>query len=78
MNTLNMQKMYAEEKYLVGKYDIEIPLLPRIYLQDVDIKQSHTTTVEIARPGLVTLLRSSVGFGSIYFRKSNTTGRMGI
>jgi Ca-activated chloride channel homolog len=72
MTTLNMQKMYAEEKYLVGKYDIEIPLLPRIYLQDVDIKQSHTTTVEIARPGLVTLLRSSVGFGSIYLRKSNT------
>ena len=72
METLTMQKMYAEEKYLVGKYDIEIPLLPRVYLKDVDIKQSHTTTVEIARPGLVTLLRSSVGFGSIYLRKSNT------
>jgi Ca-activated chloride channel family protein len=72
MTTLNMQKMYAEEKYLVGKYDIEIPILPRIYLRDVDVKQSHTTTVEIARPGLVTLLRSSVGFGSIYIRKSNT------
>ena len=71
MATLNMQKMYAEEKYLVGKYDIEIPVLPRIYLKDVDIKQSHTTTVEIARPGLVTLLRSSVGYGSIYLRKSN-------
>ena len=37
----------------------------------MDIKQSHTTTVEISRPGLVTLLRSSVGFGSIYVRKSN-------
>jgi Ca-activated chloride channel family protein len=71
MNTLNMQKMYAEEKYLVGKYDIEIPVLPRIYIKDVDIKQSHTTTVEIPRPGLVTLLRSSVGFGSIYLRKTN-------
>jgi len=71
MKTLNLQKMYAEEKYLVGKYDIEIPVLPRIYLQDVDIKQSSTTTVEIPRPGLVTLLRSSAGYGSIYFRKSN-------
>ncbi len=71
MKTLNMQKMYAEEKYLVGKYDIEIPVLPRIYLKDVDIKQSHTTTVEIARPGLVTLLRSSVGYGSLYLRVSN-------
>lgn len=71
MNTLNLQKMYAEEKYLVGKYDIEIPILPRIYLQDVDIKQSNTTTVEIPRPGMITLLRSSTGYGSIYLRKSN-------
>jgi Ca-activated chloride channel family protein len=71
MTTLNMQKMYADEKYLVGKYDIEIPVLPRIYLNNVDIKQSHTTTVEIARPGLVTLLRSAVGSGSIYLRRSN-------
>jgi Ca-activated chloride channel family protein len=72
MKTLNMQKMYADEKYLVGKYDIEIPVLPRIYLFKVDIKQSHTTTVEIARPGLVTLIRSSVGYGSIYLRKTST------
>lgn len=72
MKTLNIQKMYSEEKYLTGKYDIEIPVLPRIYLNNVDIKQSHTTTVEIPRPGMVTLIRSSVGFGSIYLRKSNT------
>jgi Ca-activated chloride channel family protein len=71
MTTLNMQKIYFEEKYLVGKYDIEIPVIPRIYMKDIDIKQSHTTTVEIARPGLVTLLRSSVGYGSIYLRKSS-------
>lgn len=71
MNTLTFQNMYSEEKYLVGKYDIEIPILPRIYLYDVEIKQSNTTTVEIQRPGLVTLLRSAVGFGSIYLRKSN-------
>ncbi len=72
METLNMQKLYSEEKYLTGKYDIEVPVLPRIKLYNVEIKQSHTTTVEIARPGLVTFLRSSVGYGSIYHRKSNT------
>jgi Ca-activated chloride channel family protein len=71
MTTLNMQKMYLEEKYLVGKYDIEVPVLPRVYIKNVDIKQSHTTTVEISRPGLVTFLRSAVGFGSIYLRKTN-------
>jgi len=71
LNTLNMQKMYDEEKYLIGKYNIEIPVLPRIYLNDVEIKQSHTTTVEIPRPGLITVLRNSTGYGSIYLRKSN-------
>jgi Ca-activated chloride channel family protein len=71
MPTLNMQKMYAEENYITGKYDIEVPILPRLYLYNVEINQSHTTTVEIPRPGMVTLLRASVGFGSIYLRKSS-------
>ena len=71
MNTLNMQKMYEEEKYLVGKYDIEIPVLPRINLHDVEIKQSHTTTVEVPRPGMITILRTSSGYGSIYLRKND-------
>jgi Ca-activated chloride channel family protein len=71
MNTLNMQKMYEEEKYIVGKYDVEIPVLPRISLQDVEIKQSHTTTVEIPRPGMITILRTSTGYGSIYLRKND-------
>jgi Ca-activated chloride channel homolog len=71
MNTLNMQKMYEEEKYIVGKYDIEIPVLPRIKLHDVEIKQSHTTTVEIPRPGMITILRNSTGYGSIYLRKND-------
>lgn len=71
MKTLNMQSMYEEEKYLIGKYDIEIPILPRMNLNGVEIKQSHTTTVEIPRPGLITVLRNSTGFGSIYLRKSN-------
>jgi Ca-activated chloride channel family protein len=71
MTTLNIQKMYDEEKYLVGKYDIEVPVLPRLYITGVDIRQSHTTTVDIPRPGLVTMLRSSVGYGSIYQRLSS-------
>jgi Ca-activated chloride channel family protein len=69
--TLNVQKMYEEEKYLVGKYDIEIPILHRLYLNNVDISQSHTTTIEIPRPGILTLIKSSTGYGSIYLRKSN-------
>ncbi len=71
MQTLNMQEINAEEKYLVGKYDLEIPVLPRIYVDGVVINQSTTTTVTIPRPGILNLLKSAPGFGSIYLRKSS-------
>ncbi len=66
METLNYQKINEKEKYIVGKYDIEIPTLPKILLEDTEILQSHTTIVEIPRPGIVTFLSYSTGFGSIY------------
>ena len=66
MNTLNYQKMGRKEKYLVGKYDIEIPILPKLILEDVEIKQNHTNTIQIERPGIVTLVKSSTGFGSLF------------
>lgn len=69
--TLNVQKMYKEERYLVGKYDIEIPVLPRIYVKDVEIKQDHAAKIEIPRPGILTLSKLTNGYGSIYLRKSN-------
>jgi Ca-activated chloride channel homolog len=64
--TLNVQKLGDQIKYLKGRYDLEIPVLPRIIINDVEIKQSSTTTVEIARPGLLTILMSTPGFGSLY------------
>jgi Ca-activated chloride channel family protein len=69
METLNYQKINSKEKYIIGKYDIEIPTLPKILLEDTEILQSHTTIVEIPRPGIVTFLSYSAGFGSIYIDK---------
>jgi Ca-activated chloride channel family protein len=71
METLNYQKINEKEKYIVGKYDIEIPTLPRIMLDDVEILQSHTTTVEIPRPSIVTFLSFTSGFGSVYINKED-------
>ena len=65
MNTLNVQPANTLEKYIIGKYDLEILTLPRI-LASVEIKQSTTTTVQIPKPGMVTLLMISQGYGSIY------------
>jgi Ca-activated chloride channel family protein len=66
MNTLNVQDFNSVEKYIIGKYDIEILTTPRINLDNVDIAQSKTTTLKIPRPGLVTFVANNQGYGSIY------------
>jgi Ca-activated chloride channel homolog len=66
LNTLNVQKIGETVKYITGRYDIEIPILPRIVKKDIEIRQSSTTTVEIARPGLLTIISTTTGYGSLY------------
>jgi Ca-activated chloride channel family protein len=64
--TLNVQQFDQVEKYLIGKYDIEILCLPRIIVSDVLITQSHTTHVEIPSPGIAVIQRATNGYGSLY------------
>lgn len=71
MKTLNVQSLGTTHKYLNGFYDLEILTLPRTYLNKIDIKQSHTTTVELPPPGLVTLVKGSQGYGSIFQLEGN-------
>ena len=66
METLHFQKMNEQEKYLIGRYDLEFPTLPKIVLNDIEIRQSHTTTIEIPCPGIVTFISTAPGFGSLY------------
>lgn len=66
METLHFQKMNEKEKYLIGRYDLEFPTVPKIKVDNVEIRQSHTTTIEIPRPGLVTFISTASGFGGIY------------
>lgn len=49
--TLHVQDANTPEKYLVGKYDLEILSIPRIVQKGIEIKQSYTTTIEIPQPG---------------------------
>ncbi len=55
MNTLNIQEMNSNHKYIVGKYDIEILTLPRIYMTDVNIKQGLNSNITIQKNGYVTV-----------------------
>ena len=68
--TLNYQKLDETEKYIVGKYDVEIPVLPIINIHDIDIRQSYTTTIEIPKPGIANFLTSSPGYGSLYVMRN--------
>lgn len=64
--TINIHKIGDVGKYLVGSYDLEIPIYPLMKISDVEILQSSTTTVEIPAPGLITFNLKQPGVGSIY------------
>jgi Ca-activated chloride channel family protein len=65
-----VQELNSTEKYLVGFYDIEILTLPRVILEDIVVSQSHTTTVELPNPGLLTVTKKSKGSGGIFIDRN--------
>ncbi len=64
--TLNIQDIDKTIKYLTGRYDLEILTLPRLKINDVEIKQSNTTTIQIPQPGLATFYFPASGYASLY------------
>ncbi len=71
MQTLHVQQFNTTEKFIVGKYDLEILTLPRIKVDKVDIAQSKTTFIEIPQSGSVTISKPSEGPGSVYVEENN-------
>lgn len=69
--TLNIQSFDQKTKYLTGLYDLEILSLPRLKINDVEIKQSSTTTVEIPMPGIAVFTNTMKGYGAIYTEENN-------
>lgn len=52
---LHVQNANVKEKYLVGKYDLEVLTLPRMQFKEVAIDQSMLTTIQIPQPGKLNL-----------------------
>ncbi|MEO8148469.1 MAG: VWA domain-containing protein [Bacteroidia bacterium] len=71
MKTLNVQDFNTKEKYIVGDYDLEVLCLPRMLIENVEITQSHTTTVQIPNPGIATFLMTGIGYGTILVEDKN-------
>jgi len=71
MQTLHVQQLNTTEKFIVGKYDLEILTLPRIKLDKVDVGQSKTTYIEIPQAGSVNIAKPSEGPGSLFLEENN-------
>ena len=63
---LNVQYFNTPDKYIVGKYDIEILCLPRVVFKNVDVSQSHTTEIRVPNPGFAEVQKNDMGSGSLY------------
>ena len=70
-NTLNVQPVNWEEKYLVGDYTVEVLTIPRLFIDDVKINQSKTSVIQIPKPGLITFSGASKAYGAIYKQDGN-------
>lgn len=64
--TLVIQDFKDKQRYITGKYDLEILTLPRTYIENVNIAQSRTTKVEIPQAGVASISTTSKGYGSIF------------
>ena len=68
---IHVQEINRKEKYIVGKYDIEILTLPRIILPNIEITPNHTTTIKIPASGFATIMHRSKGYGSLYVKRGD-------
>jgi Ca-activated chloride channel family protein len=71
MATLNVQDFNTTRRYRTGKYDLEILTLPRLYIPNVSVSQSKTTTIQIPSPGIANVSASSPGFGAVFLEEDN-------
>lgn len=66
-NTLHVQDANVKEKYLVGRYDLEVLTTPRMLFKDVQIDQNTTTTLQIPQPGkLIVSCQTQEYYADIY------------
>jgi len=68
--TINVQKMNTTDKYIVGKYDLEILTLPRTYVS-VDVTQSSTSTVDVLAPGFLSYKLGNYISGQIFIKRED-------
>ena len=69
-NTINHQELGSTQKYLIGKYEMEVFTLPRTY-KKFEIKEYKTTTIDIAASGTLDLKNPKLYVGQIFVKRDN-------
>lgn len=69
--TLHVGEMFEPQKYIVGKYDLEILCLPRKMIRGVEINQSQNKLIRIDRPGMANIFLPSKGYAGLYLIEEN-------
>lgn len=70
--TLNVQAINSTDKYLVGKYDLEILTLPRIY-KTIEVTQGGFTNIDILASGTFSYKVSRLITGQIFVKNTDGT-----
>jgi Ca-activated chloride channel family protein len=63
--TINVQQINTTDKYIIGKYYLEILTLPRRYAE-VNVNQSSTSTIDIIAPGSFSYRAGSNMVGQVF------------
>lgn len=67
--TLNVQPLNLSEKYIVGKYFVEVLTLPRI-TKTIEVNQSQQTVVQIDAPGSVSYKFNMLTVGQLMVKNN--------
>jgi Ca-activated chloride channel family protein len=71
MATLHAQDMGTTQRYRVGTYDLEVLTLPRTMITDVRIEQGKTTDIAVPKAGVLNILPSAPGPGSVFLKQGD-------
>lgn len=63
---LNVQNLSEVKRYLTGTYDLEILTLPRLYIDNVTLKNGDPYKVQIPAPGIVNLAKKYEIVGALF------------
>lgn len=71
MQTLIALDMGTAQRLRVGTYDLEVLTLPRTYIPNVTVEQGRATEIAVPRSGVLNVLPSAPGPGSVFLKNGD-------